>query len=174
MTDQEPWYSTLPTPKISPELITVEELGDLIAKGSKAGKDLVVVDVRRNDLEVSSQQLIGRSLSFFSIQNQDDQQMIAYFPAFFSMPTAFQDDMIPHAINLPAQSFHASLPVVRQILDSIPLAIFHCTKSNGRGPRTAGWYADYLVSKGESPDKVKVLKGGIVAWRERFPVNKIY
>lgn len=77
--------------------------------------------------------------------------------------------MIPHAINLPSQTFHASLPVVHSVLAPIPLVIFHCNRSNGRGPRTAGWYADYLASKGEKTDKVKVLKGGIVSWREKFP-----
>lgn len=52
MTDL-PWYSHLPEPKTQVETISVEEVDQLVKNGSKAGKDFVVVDVRRNDLEVS-------------------------------------------------------------------------------------------------------------------------
>lgn len=51
MTDQ--WYSHLPEPQTAVETISVEEVADLVKKGSKAGKDFLIVDVRRNDLEVS-------------------------------------------------------------------------------------------------------------------------
>lgn len=51
MADQ--WYSHLPEPQAAVETISVEEVADLVKKGSKAGKDFLIVDVRRNDLEVS-------------------------------------------------------------------------------------------------------------------------
>jgi arsenical-resistance protein 2 len=43
--------------------------------------------------------------------------------------------------------------------------IFHCSSSNGRGPRCAGWYADYLVAHSLTEhSEALVLKGGIKAW----------
>jgi arsenical-resistance protein 2 len=38
--------------------------------------------------------------------------------------------------------------------------------SNGRGPRCAGWFADYLVDQGVKEDEVRsvVLEGGIKGW----------
>lgn len=38
--------------------------------------------------------------------------------------------------------------------------------SNGRGPRCAGWFADYLDDQGIKEDEVRsvVLEGGIKGW----------
>ena len=38
--------------------------------------------------------------------------------------------------------------------------------SSGRGPRCAGWFADYLVDQGVNEDEVRsvVLEGGIKGW----------
>lgn len=77
--------------------------------------------------------------------------------------------MIPGAVNLPAQSFYVSLPSLVRILASVPLVIFHCSRSNGRGPRAAGWYADALQAHSKLSDeivakRVRILHGGIVAW----------
>ncbi|UZJ56245.1 hypothetical protein CBS101457_005565 [Exobasidium rhododendri] len=81
--------------------------------------------------------------------------------------------MIPGAINLPAQSLCASMPTLMRVLSSVPLVIFHCGRSNGRGPRAAGWYADALQSHLGLDDKdvaqrVRILTGGIVAWEASF------
>jgi arsenical-resistance protein 2 len=81
--------------------------------------------------------------------------------------------MIPGAINLPAHSFHVALPTLLHLLAPIPMIIFHCGRSNGRGPRTAGWYADALqkhlnLSNEAVSKRVRVLTGGIVAWEARF------
>ncbi|KAH6895006.1 arsenite S-adenosylmethyltransferase [Coprinopsis sp. MPI-PUGE-AT-0042] len=48
--------------------------------------------------------------------------------------------------------------------------IFYCGSSNGRGPRCAGWYQDYLDDKGEEAagTKAYVLQGGIKAWLAKF------
>jgi arsenical-resistance protein 2 len=81
--------------------------------------------------------------------------------------------MIPGAVNFSAHSFHVALPTLLQLLAPIPLVVFHCSRSNGRGPRTAGWYADALqkhmnLSDEDVSKRVRILKGGIVAWEERF------
>jgi hypothetical protein len=36
--------------------------------------------------------------------------------------------------------------------------------SRGRGPRAAGWFADYLEDKGNTSLKSLVLEGGIKGW----------
>lgn len=36
--------------------------------------------------------------------------------------------------------------------------------SRGRGPRTAGWFADYLESQGNTSMRALVLEGGIKGW----------
>jgi hypothetical protein len=47
------WHDVLPQPVSKPDRISVEELHALVGDESKvAGKDFVVVDVRRSDIEV--------------------------------------------------------------------------------------------------------------------------
>lgn len=79
--------------------------------------------------------------------------------------------MIPSALNLPAQTFHSTLPILTRALSHIPILIFHCSSSRGRGPRCAGWYADAIADQpgGELEQKVYVLQGGIVEWIEQYP-----
>jgi arsenical-resistance protein 2 len=63
----------------------------------------------------------------------------------------------------------------------IPLIVFHCNSSTGRGPRAAGWYADALEDHLRSHSavaieeleklviqRVAVLEGGIKAWEVEF------
>ncbi|KAL7409076.1 hypothetical protein BDY24DRAFT_445208 [Mrakia frigida] len=78
------------------------------------------------------------------------------------------DFMIPSAVNFPAQTFYQTLPSLFPMLSKIPLVIFHCSSSAGRGPRCAGWYQDLLDSKQETGSKALVLTGGIKAWVEKF------
>lgn len=35
---------------------------------------------------------------------------------------------------------------------------------NGRGPRTAGWFADYLAEKRDTSMQSCILEGGIKGW----------
>lgn len=89
-------------------------------------------------------------------------------------------EMIPGAINLPAQSFPQALPSLMYSLSKVNKFIFHCSSSKGRGPRAAGWFADELNKhlKGIDPSlstegRVFVLKGGINSWREKFGAQSI-
>jgi arsenical-resistance protein 2 len=58
----------------------------------------------------------------------------------------------------------------------VPRVIFHCNSCspNGRGPRTAGWYADELETKGlgDKVEGVFVLEGGIKAWKALYGEEK--
>lgn len=86
--------------------------------------------------------------------------------------------MIPGAINLPAHSLPVSVPTLVALLSAVPLVLFHCNRSNGRGPRAAGWYADALqdhlsLSDEHLAQRVAILEGGIVAWEARFGTGAI-
>ncbi|KAL7409992.1 hypothetical protein BDY24DRAFT_344543 [Mrakia frigida] len=78
------------------------------------------------------------------------------------------DYFIPSAVNLAAQTFYQTLPALYPMLSKIPLVIFHCSSSAGRGPRCAAWYQDLLDSKKETGSKALVLTGGIKAWAEKY------
>ncbi|KAJ8590727.1 NAD(P)-binding protein [Rhizopogon salebrosus TDB-379] len=49
--------------------------------------------------------------------------------------------------------------------------IFYCGSSNGRGPRCAAWYQDYLNGKGHTESKAYVLEGGFLGWKHPDLVN---
>lgn len=71
-----------------------------------------------------------------------------------------------------------SAPSLATMLHSFPLVLFHCNRSNGRGPRAAGWYADALqeafnLSDEETANRVGVVDGGIVAWEEAFGASSL-
>ncbi|EKD05002.1 hypothetical protein A1Q2_00701 [Trichosporon asahii var. asahii CBS 8904] len=70
----------------------------------------------------------------------------------------------PAAVNLPAQSFYQTLPMIYCLLNRIPMVIFHCGGSKQRGPKCAGWYQDYLDQLGCKTSSAYVLVGGIKAW----------
>ncbi|EWY79828.1 oxidoreductase [Fusarium oxysporum NRRL 32931] len=36
--------------------------------------------------------------------------------------------------------------------------------SQGRGPRAAGWFRDYLASQGDKETRSVILRGGIKGW----------
>ncbi|KIO28978.1 hypothetical protein M407DRAFT_242790 [Tulasnella calospora MUT 4182] len=82
--------------------------------------------------------------------------------------TDFEGACIRGAINLPAHSFYQTLPTIVAALSNIPKVIFHCNscKPGGRGPRTAGWYADELMRQGKEDQakNVFVLQGGVKGW----------
>ncbi|KIX01134.1 uncharacterized protein Z518_10200 [Rhinocladiella mackenziei CBS 650.93] len=80
------------------------------------------------------------------------------------------------SLNLPAQTLFPSLSTLHALCVSakIPLVIFYCGSSRGRGTRAAGWLADFIeehlpsapTSGDEAPWVVKsaILQGGIKAW----------
>jgi len=80
--------------------------------------------------------------------------------------TDFENSFIKGALNLPAHSFYQTLSTIATILATIPRVIFHCNSCSqgGRGPRTAGWYADELKRRGLDTDGVIILEGGLKGW----------
>lgn len=74
--------------------------------------------------------------------------------------------MVHTAINIPAQSFYPTRLTWLEIFRDVPLVIFYCTSSHGRGPRCAGWYQDTLNEDGSKKSESIVLVGGIKLWAE--------
>jgi arsenical-resistance protein 2 len=49
----KPWYAAYPAPQITASSVTRETLLSWMKEGKRAGKDFVLVDLRRTDYEVS-------------------------------------------------------------------------------------------------------------------------
>ncbi|KAG8934934.1 hypothetical protein FRC03_010179 [Tulasnella sp. 419] len=84
--------------------------------------------------------------------------------------TDFERAFIRGAINLPAHSFYQTRDGIVTLLSHIPIVIFHCNSctEKGRGPRTAGWYADELQRRGLDASGVSILTGGLKGWIAEF------
>src|SRR5208282_231280 len=89
----------------------------------KAGKDYIIVDVHRTDFEV-----------FFLV----------------TLHCWLQIFMVRTAINIPAQSLYPARWTWLEALGKVPIVIFYCSSSNGRGPRCAGWFQDTLDEAGRT------------------------
>ncbi|GHJ89542.1 hypothetical protein NliqN6_5944 [Naganishia liquefaciens] len=126
------WFDHLPQPVSQPAHMSIHELHERMTS-KVAGKEFIVVDVRRTDIAEPD------------------------------------DHIIKQAINLPAQTFYQTLPGIFSVLSDVPEVIFHCSSSNGRGPRCAAWYQDELDDKGIVTSQAFVLTGGINAWVARYP-----
>ncbi|GAA97615.1 uncharacterized protein L969DRAFT_17624 [Mixia osmundae IAM 14324] len=87
--------------------------------------------------------------------------------------TDFEGICIKGAVNLPAQSFLATLPALLPILSLHKVVLFHCGSSRGRGPRVAGWYQDALNEHNITVSRAAVLIGGINAWQERYAGDRL-
>jgi len=77
--------------------------------------------------------------------------------------------MVQTAINIPAQTFYYTRLALLNILGGIPMIIFYCSSSNGRGPRCAGWMQDALHEAGNKNAEPVVLAGGIKNWVKEYP-----
>jgi arsenical-resistance protein 2 len=149
---EQPWHSAFPTPSFDSKRITAAELVAIMEE-KVAGKDYIVVDVRRTDFEVTPSRTREGGLRFLTI---------------FDLPIPLaQDACIAGAVNMPAHSFYPTLETATHILSSIPLVIFHCQSCSprGRGPRVAGWYAEELNNRGITSSRALVLDGGIKEFR---------
>lgn len=145
---------------VAPLVVTAQELHAMIQlrpTGPTDRASFVVVDVRRTDFQVRLAHLMVCSVRT---------ALTAWINE--------QDCYIPMALNLPAQSFLPTLSSLLPILSTYPLVIFHCSSSNGRGPRCAGHYQDRLNELEITSSRSAVLKGGIKGWLQEFgPENAI-
>ncbi|CRG84896.1 hypothetical protein PISL3812_02072 [Talaromyces islandicus] len=126
--EETPWHAAFPAPRVTAASVSrVEVIGWIEGDERVAGRDFVLVDVRRAD---------------------------------------FEGGTIKGSLNFPAHSFYLTLPTVYAVLSAAGVkdVVFYCGSSRGRGPRTAGWLADYLESQGNTSMRALVLEGGIKGW----------
>lgn len=115
---QQPWHAAYPTPRnAQPGNLTREELIKMI-KGSNrvAGRDFVLVDLRRNDHEVRSPP--GCRVN---VLGKDRGPLI-----YVHIP--FQGGIIRGSINLPAQSLYPTIPTLYSMFKAAGLRkiIWYC------------------------------------------------
>jgi len=72
--------------------------------------------------------------------------------------------MVKDAINIPAQSIYHTRIRLAHALGNIPMVIFYCGSSTGRGTHCAGWFQDALNEIGSTKSEGIVLAGGIKGW----------
>ena len=161
MTDTQPsapapsWSAGLPEPKSSPPGVSHEELVQLV-RTKTAGKDYIVVDVRRDDFKVR----------FF---------LLRFISELIQTILLFQDYAVPYALNLPAHSFYQTRDGVVSVISKVPLVIFHCqscSSPGSRGRKVAAYYQDALDEKGIKSSSAAYLEGGIKGWIEKYKDDK--
>ncbi|KAJ3026759.1 hypothetical protein HK097_006304 [Rhizophlyctis rosea] len=82
-------------------------------------------------------------------------------------PEEFSSGHVPGAVNLVEQDLVKDAAPAVEAQKDVPLLIFYCGKSQGRGPRAAHAYQQALEAAGKKEgQEVLVLKGGIVGWKE--------
>jgi len=88
--------------------------------------------------------------------------------------TDYDGGAIRGSLNMPAQSFPYNMATLFRLcqgdgLSVISRVVFYCGSSNGRGPRCAGWFAEYIEARCKElgtpqTPQVYVLDGGIKDW----------
>ena len=164
MTSAQPakWFDSLPTPVSDPAQLSATELHGLFQSNETRAK-VLVVDVRRADIEVStfhtcfSQDLTrqGRSSMYDPKRHQSPRSDIP------------PDPTKPHLYIEPVR-----LNILNEAHGRYSHVVFHCSSSNGRGPRCAAWYEDALLEKGMKTNAY-TLTGGIKKWLELYPSEVI-
>lgn len=64
MSSEAPWHAAFPAPKSVAPSISREEFLQWIREGKQAGKDFVLVDLRRNDYEVFIRESMGYCFTY--------------------------------------------------------------------------------------------------------------
>ncbi|KIJ59978.1 hypothetical protein HYDPIDRAFT_117886 [Hydnomerulius pinastri MD-312] len=72
------------------------------------------------------------------------------------------------SVQCPAQTFYDDLPRFYDQYKDTKQVIFYCGSSNGRGPRCAKWYQDYLNKEGNSQSQAIVMEGGVKEWLSAY------
>ncbi|KAJ5631196.1 Rhodanese-like domain-containing protein [Penicillium longicatenatum] len=80
--------------------------------------------------------------------------------------TDFEGGTIRGSLNLPAQSLYPTIPALYSVFSQAKISkvVWYCGSSRGRGPRAAGWFAEYLEEQKDEGMESLVLEGGIKGW----------
>ncbi|KAK3669716.1 hypothetical protein LTR78_010399 [Recurvomyces mirabilis] len=83
----------------------------------------------------------------------------------------FKGGAIDGYINLPAQSLYPTIPALYALFQAagVRQVICYCGSSCHRGPRAAGWFADYVAAQGAPATESLVMTGGMQGWAAGGP-----
>lgn len=117
-----PWYAAYPAPKSEATTISREEVLAMLKATPLGNRDFVLVDLRRNDFEVSW-------LVVPSTNNESQRGFTSLLEEWISdNPVLNQGGTIRGSINLPAQSLYPTLPTLYAMFKAAGLRkiIFYC------------------------------------------------
>lgn len=95
----------------------------VLKKNPAASTEFAVIDVRRDDHGVCILLLATCGWNFLTLE-----------------PFRLKGGHVRGSDNRAAQTFYDDLPAFYEKYKNTQKVIFYCSKSNGRGPRCAGWY----------------------------------
>ncbi|EJT46382.1 hypothetical protein A1Q1_05029 [Trichosporon asahii var. asahii CBS 2479] len=158
-----PWHANFPAGKSNPPEISAAELAAL----SGPGKEYIVVDVRRTDIdsirEMEGHPTVGRHVHLPVPTLPGDCQAASHCAPWYAYVAdssgAGREDDAPCCYQ----------PAGADFLSDGPQLCASAEEPGGRGPRCAAWYQDYLDENGIKSSQALVLKGGYKAWAAEFP-----
>ena len=86
--------------------------------------------------------------------------------------TDYEGGAIRGSLNIPAQGFWWNRGMLYELAYKADMEwiVFTCGSSNGRGPRCAGWFLEFVRNVVEDVNmQVMVLEGGIKGWVKAGP-----
>lgn len=106
MSAELPWHAAYPAPRGAAPSISREELLQWIREGKQAGKDFVLVDLRRTDYEVRT------------VRKKRHLHALIYQ----------KGGTIQGSLNLPAQSLYPTIPTLYSLVSnsSVKYVIWYC------------------------------------------------
>ncbi|KAJ5611604.1 Rhodanese-like protein [Penicillium herquei] len=131
----QPWHAVYPDPKTTAPSISRAEVLKWFREGKRAGRDFVLVDLRRTDSEVIANHVTQGGTIRGSL-NLPAQTIYSSLPTLYTVLSGGD---------------------VKQV-------VWYCGSCGGRGTRAAAWFADYLEKMQDSSMQSLVLEGGIKGW----------
>ncbi|KAK2686434.1 hypothetical protein QWA68_015156 [Fusarium oxysporum] len=131
-----PWHAAYPPPlNKTPAAMTRQAVLEMM-KDSKniAGKNYVLIDLRRADHEVAPTFRIGGT-----IRGSINLPAQSLYPTIQTLYSLFKSA-------------------------GVQKVIWYCSSSRGRGLRAAGWFKDHLDERGDSDMESVILFEGIAGW----------
>ncbi|KAJ5185425.1 hypothetical protein N7491_006707 [Penicillium cf. griseofulvum] len=153
MSAELPWHAAYPAPRGTAPSISREELLQWIREGKQAGKDFVLVDLRRTDYEGGT---IQGSL------NLPAQSLYPTIPTLYSLVA---NSTVKYVIWYCGELYSMDMMTTSSGANTD----LHSGSSAGRGTRAAGWFFDHLEDQHDTEVKSLVLSGGIKGWAAAGP-----
>ncbi|THW63475.1 hypothetical protein D6D19_09638 [Aureobasidium pullulans] len=83
----------------------------------------------------------------------------------------FEGGCLRGSLNIPAQGFWWNRGMLYELAykADIEWVVFTCGSSNGRAPRCAAWFKEFIDAAGDEQMQSMVLEGGVKGWVKSGP-----